>query len=84
MMNVLIWFKNVLILVFSVFFLAFGITNLWGAFRLNNPQEFLMLFFSNSLIILISAVGIIYFVFRFFPLKISETDNTDTNDDEKK
>jgi len=79
-MNVLIWIKNIVILLLSLFFLIFGINILWNSFSVNNPHEFVMLLFSASLMILICIVGIIYFVFRFFPLKQNELDN---NDDEK-
>jgi hypothetical protein len=69
MMTILIWIKNSLILSLSLVFLTIGINTLWGSFSLNNPYEFLMYFFSASLLILVCLVGIIYFVFRFFPKK---------------
>lgn len=69
MMTILIWIKNIAILLVSLFFLISGINTLLGSFKLNNPQEFLMYFFSASLLILVCIVGIIYFVFRFFPNK---------------
>lgn len=68
-MTILIWIKNIAIFLVSLFFLIKGITTLLGAFKLNNPMEFLMYFFSASLLILVCIVGIIYFVFRFFPNK---------------
>jgi hypothetical protein len=69
-MNViLIWVKNIVVLLFSLFFLIIGINTMLGSFKLNNPLEFLMYFFSASLLILVCIVGIIYFVFRFFPNK---------------
>ena len=58
------WGKSVLIGVLSLFFLAFGINALISAYSTKNPLEFIMYFFSSSLIILISMVGIIYPVFR--------------------
>jgi hypothetical protein len=79
-MNILIWIKNTVILLCSIFFLIFGINILWNSFSVNNPHEFIMLFFSASLMILVCIVGIIYFVFRFFPQK---QDTMDVNDDEK-
>jgi hypothetical protein len=54
------WGKIVLIAVISLFFLLFGIESLIGSFYLKNPLEFIMYFFSASLIILVSLVGIIY------------------------
>lgn len=73
-MNTLIWIKNTLILLFSVFFLIFGVSILWGSFSSKNPHEFVMLFFSASLMILVCIVGIIYFVFRLLPKKPDATD----------
>ncbi len=68
-MKVLIWIKNVLILLVSLFFLIIGINTLIGSYRINNPMEFLMYFFSASLLILVCIVGILYFIFRLFPQK---------------
>jgi len=58
------WGKNISIALFSLFFLFFGIQALIASYRLNNPLEFIMFFFSSCLIILISLVGIIYPAFR--------------------
>lgn len=54
------WGKNILIGFLSLFFLLFGVETLVGAFQLKNPLEFIMYFFSSSLIVLISLVGILY------------------------
>ncbi len=78
MMTILIWIKNIAILLVSLFFLISGINTLLGSFKLNNPQEFLMYFFSASLLILVCIVGIIYFVVRFFPTK--QQDGIDEDD----
>ena len=69
MITILIWIKNSLILILSLIFLIIGINTLCGSFSLKNPHEFLMYFFSASLLILVCLVGIIYFIFRFFPNK---------------
>jgi hypothetical protein len=69
MTTILIWIKNIAILFVSLFFLVKGVDTLLGSFKLNNPQEFLMYFFSASLLILVCTVGIIYFVVRLFPQK---------------
>ncbi len=58
------WGKMFLIALFSLFFLFFGIENLVGAFHLKNPLEFIMYFFSASLMILVSIVGILYPAFQ--------------------
>ena len=68
-MNGLVWIKNILILVLSLFFLMIGVNTLMGSYRLNNPMEFMMYFFSASLLILVCLVGIIYFFFRLFAQK---------------
>lgn len=58
------WGKLVLIGLFSLFFLVFGVETLIGSFQLKNPLEFIMYFFSASLMILVSIVGILYPVFQ--------------------
>jgi len=56
------WGKNIFIAVCSFFFLSFSIETVIGSFYLKNPLEFIMLFFSAGLMLLISIVGIVYFV----------------------
>ena len=68
-MTILIWIKNSLILLLSVFFLIIGVNTLLGSYRVNNPMEFVMYFFSASLLILVCIVGIIYFLFRLLHRK---------------
>jgi len=58
------WGKMILIAFLSLFFLLFSIENLVGAFHLTNPLEFIMYFFSASLMILVSIVGILYPAFQ--------------------
>ncbi len=53
------WGKQLGIGIFSVFFLFMGIDTLISAYRLDNPHEFIMFFFSSNLMILISTVGLI-------------------------
>lgn len=65
-MNVLIWIKNIAVLLVSLLFLIIGINVLVGSYNLKNPLEFVMYFFSASLLILVCIVGIIYFFSRFF------------------
>jgi len=67
------WIKILSISCVSLFFLAFGIQTLLDAYSLTNPFEFLMYFFSSTLIILISIVGIIYPVLRVHSLFKSNT-----------
>lgn len=58
------WGKNILIALFAFFFLAFGIETLIGSFLLKNPLEFIMYFFSSSLMVLVSLAGILYPTFQ--------------------
>lgn len=76
-MNSLKWIKNILILILSLFFLIIGINTLIGSYRLNNPMEFVMYFFSSSLLILVCLVGIIYFFSRFLIKKQPDGINND-------
>ena len=58
------WGKNILIALSAFFFLAFGIETLIGSFLLKNPLEFIMYFFSSSLMVLVSLAGILYPTFQ--------------------
>jgi hypothetical protein len=68
MRSCLSWGKNIVIAIFSFFFLVFGIETLVGAFYLKNPLEFIIYFFSSSLMVLISLVGIMYPAFQIHAL----------------
>ncbi|MBA7561070.1 hypothetical protein ES708_02705 [subsurface metagenome] len=66
-MNTFFWWVSKLFIgIVSLFFLARGIDVLVHSYTLNNPLEFLMYFFSSSMLILVSAVGVIYCAFRVF------------------
>lgn len=54
------WVKVVVITVGAAFFLLFSVTNLIGAYQMKHPLEFVMMFFSQSLMLMISIVGLIY------------------------
>jgi hypothetical protein len=69
MTTYLIWLKNIAVLAVSAVFLIYGINIMSNAFKLNNPMEFVMAFFSASLLILVCLTGLIYCYFRFFPKK---------------
>ena len=62
------WGKNISIAICSLFFLVFGIETLVGVFTLKNPLEFIMYFFSSSLMVLVSLVGLIYPAFQVHTL----------------
>ena len=76
-MTILTWIKNIAILILSLFFLIIGINTLIGSYGLNNPIEFVMYFFSSSLLILVCISGLIYFFFRVFPQKHKKEMNND-------
>ncbi|MDI9571442.1 MAG: hypothetical protein QM278_12150 [Pseudomonadota bacterium] len=44
----------------SLLILAWGISALGRAYSLKNPQEFIMMFFSSSFMILLGIAGLIY------------------------
>jgi len=75
-----IWIRNIIVLLLSVFFLIIGVNTLWGSYSLKNPMEFVMYFFSASLLILVCIVGIIYFFSHLFIKKQQNgIDNDETN-----
>ena len=64
-MNILIWWLlKVIVGVASLVFFAVGVDVLIASYALTNPAEFIMYFFSSSLLILVSIVGIIYVSFQ--------------------
>jgi hypothetical protein len=54
------WIKQSVVTLLSFLFLILGVETLIASYRLNNPLIFIMAFFSASLIILVSIVGILY------------------------
>ena len=78
-MAILIWIKNLAVLIISLFFLIIGINTLVGSYQLKNPFEFIMYFFSASLLILVCISGLIYFFYRtFYRKQKNETNNDDS------
>jgi di/tricarboxylate transporter len=68
MNNYFWWFKHAAIAILSIVFLILGVETLVASYRLANPLNFIMAFFSSSLIILISLVGILYPVLQVYTL----------------
>jgi|GEM_PF-4098872 TRAP-type C4-dicarboxylate transport system permease small subunit len=68
-MTPLVWIRNIVVLALSLFFLIFGVSLMIGAFKMDNPIEFVMTLFSASFVILFCIVGLIFVFFRFFPQK---------------
>jgi len=66
MNNILWWTLRIGIGVVSLFFLAIGIDTLIASYKLQNPLEFIMYFFSSNMLILVSGVGIIYTGFQLY------------------
>ena len=72
------WIKHISICLLSGFVLIFGIQMLIEAYKLKNPFEFLIVFFSANLITLIGAAlffGLIYRMIR------CRKDNENNNED---
>ena len=62
------WLREILIGVLSAFFLVWGISLLISAYGMNNPVEFVMVFFASNFIVLISGTGVLYAAIRFWRL----------------
>jgi hypothetical protein len=74
------WGKHLIIGFISFSFLLFGIDTLISAYKLNNPLEFIMYFFSSNLIILISAVGLLFPLVRIYQ-RFKSADNQTKGED---
>jgi di/tricarboxylate transporter len=62
------WIKQAVVAALWLLFLVLGIETLIASYRLDNPLNFIMAFFSASLIILVSIVGILYPVAQVYSL----------------
>jgi len=60
------WIKIIVIAVLAVLFLSLSVVNLISAYQLKNPMEFVMTFFSHSLMLMISLVGVIYSTLQLY------------------
>lgn len=60
------WIKIIVTAVLAVLFLSLSIVNLISAYQLINPMEFVMTFFSQSLMLMISLVGVIYSILQLY------------------
>jgi len=68
------WVKNIVILLLALFFLLKGVTIMINSYNLNNPLEFVMYFFSASLVIMVCIVGLIYVYFQIIGIKRDKSD----------
>lgn len=77
------WCIQCIMILLSIFFTIFGIDLLIGAYSTSNPFTFIMVFFSSSLIILISLtilIGIIIKIIRVYKsLKSNPEDQNNQN-----
>jgi hypothetical protein len=73
------WGKMMLMTLISLFFFILGIDSLISSYRSTSPHVFVMGFFSSNLMILISAVGLMYpavnIYRRYRPPADEENDN---------
>jgi hypothetical protein len=60
------WIKIIVIAALAVLFLSLSIVNLISAYQLKNPAEFVLAFFSQSLMLMISLVGVIYSILQLY------------------
>ncbi len=63
-----LYVKLILLILISLFFIAFGVIVLISAYATNNPFEFIITFFAANLIILISASLCLGFVLKLIRL----------------
>ena len=66
----------------ACFFFVFGISLLVASYRLGNPFSFIMTVFAASLIILISGVMVVGFVYRMRRVKLIDRCMNDHEVDE--
>ncbi|MGD9824311.1 hypothetical protein [Desulfobacter sp.] len=69
------WTVQVLCLLISLFFFAFGVDLIRGAYGLNDPFNFIMTFFAASFIILISLTQALVFMIkkiRVYRIRLSQ------------
>ena len=60
------WFWQIILIMVSVFFMILGIQVFIYAYRLDDPFNFIMSFFASNLMILISLVLLVGFIYRMF------------------
>jgi TRAP-type C4-dicarboxylate transport system permease small subunit len=65
------WLRFILFSALALFFLEFGVEEMFRAYQVKHPAEFLASFFSSSFIILISGTLLVAFIWRMV-LRIRE------------
>lgn len=75
------WGKMAFIGIVSLFFLLIGIDSLVSSYQSTSPHIFVMGFFASNLMILISAVGIMYPAVRIYTrFKTSVREDNDNDE----
>ena len=69
------WVRSLAIGLGSLFFLMLGIDTLVSAYRSTNPHLFIVSFFGSNLMILISAVGVLYVVIKIYSRLTAKADD---------
>jgi TRAP-type C4-dicarboxylate transport system permease small subunit len=73
--KILRWIQQIVLVLAACFFLLFGIQNLISSYQFNNPSMFIILFFSSSFIILISATLLFIFIYKMIVPRKEKPDN---------
>ena len=63
-LKILWWIRQIIFAMAACFFLAFGVQMLIYSYGLNDPSHFIIIFFSSSFIILISATLLFAFIYK--------------------
>ena len=72
------WLRQIGLISLGVFYLYFGLQMLIGAYTLNTPLTFILTYFASNLIILISAVLIAGFIYRWVVvIRLVKSDSAD-------
>jgi TRAP-type C4-dicarboxylate transport system permease small subunit len=79
------WFIQIIMILLSIFFTIFGVTLFIGSYSTNNPFTFIMIFFSSSLIILISLTLLAGFIIKIIRVhrhlkKMPNDENQESSD----
>ncbi len=77
------WIWQIVLIILAIFFMALGIQICIYAYRLNDPFDFILSFFSSNLMILISLVLLSGFVYRMFGVYRLITQKRRRSDDYK-
>lgn len=77
------WIWQIVLIILAIFFMTLGIQIFIYSYRLNDPFDFILSFFSSNLMILISLVLLSGFVYRMFGVYRLITQKRRRSDDYK-